>query len=210
MTRLALAGSRTRNAPPPALDPVSERQLARIFGANLRRVRVAQGLSLERLSRAAGASPAKLAAIESGRSAPSLDTAWKIAVALDVPFAALSAVEAKGPAVSVVRAGEGDVVARGRTGSTRALFALGHPFHAELYELSLAAGRTRRAEQRAPGTVEKVVVHSGVLELLVEGEVFRLGVRDAVTLRADRPYAYRNPGRATAVAFVVLSHPHAA
>lgn len=206
---------RVRTGPPrpahvPPADASGEQLLAKIFGANLRRVRENQRFSIERLSRAVGAPPSRLAKIEEGRLAPTLDLAWKIAEALDVSFAALAAGRPGPPPLSLVRAGRGNVVAASRGSSTRALFALGHPTRAELYELTLAAGSTRKSEPRAPGTVEKIVVHSGVLEILLDGEIVRLGARDAATLHAGLRHAYRNPGRSRAIAFVVLSHPQKA
>src|SRR4051812_14525722 len=60
--------------------------LAPVVGANLRRLRVRRGLSLERLSKACGVSRAMLGQIELGRSAPTINVVWKIARALDIPF----------------------------------------------------------------------------------------------------------------------------
>jgi transcriptional regulator with XRE-family HTH domain len=63
--------------------------LTRLVGANLRRQRTRRGLSLERLARLSGVSRSMLGQIESGQSAPTIKTLWRIAVALELPVAAL-------------------------------------------------------------------------------------------------------------------------
>src|SRR5689334_2420143 len=63
--------------------------LTPILGANLRRLRMRRGLSLERLARASGVSRAMLGQIELGQSTPTINVVWKIARSLAVPFSAL-------------------------------------------------------------------------------------------------------------------------
>src|SRR5438552_16590882 len=63
--------------------------LAPVVGANLRRLRMRRGLSLEKLAQKSGVSRAMLGQIELGQSAPTINVLWKIARALDVTFATL-------------------------------------------------------------------------------------------------------------------------
>src|SRR5262249_19422585 len=63
--------------------------LTPVGGADLRRLRMKRGLSLERLARASGVSRAMLGQIELGQSTPTINVLWKIARALAVPFSAL-------------------------------------------------------------------------------------------------------------------------
>src|SRR5688572_27668106 len=72
-----------------AVEP--ELDLRAIVGANLRRLRVQRGLSLERLARASGVSRAMLGQIELGQSTPTITVLWKIARALDLSIASLVA-----------------------------------------------------------------------------------------------------------------------
>ena len=73
----------------PAADPAETTDLTPILGANLRRLRIRRGLSLERLARASGVSRAMLGQIELGQSTPTINVVWKIARSLSVPFSAL-------------------------------------------------------------------------------------------------------------------------
>src|SRR5437763_15311208 len=71
----------------PAAD--GQQDLAPVVGANLRRLRMRRGLSLEKLAQKSGVSRAMLGQIELGQSAPTINVLWKIARALDVTFATL-------------------------------------------------------------------------------------------------------------------------
>src|SRR6266511_993953 len=83
--------------------------LAVQVGRNLRKLRTRRGHSLERLARLSGVSRAMLSQIERGDSAPTITLLWKVARALEVPFAALT----RGPQVhgtAVLRAARSKVL----------------------------------------------------------------------------------------------------
>src|SRR3954470_10875681 len=79
----------SQGALPSADAQALEHDLTPIVGANLKRLRVKRGLSLERLAKASGVSRAMLGQIELGQSAPTINIVWKIARSLAVPFSAL-------------------------------------------------------------------------------------------------------------------------
>lgn len=60
--------------------------VARRFGANLRRARRRAGLSQEGLGYAAGLHRTEIGLLERGARVPRIDTLLKLAVALDVPL----------------------------------------------------------------------------------------------------------------------------
>lgn len=170
------------------------RDVAPILGANLRRLRVRRGLSLERFARACSVSRAMLSQIELGRSAPTINVVWKISAALRVPFSALISEAEQSPALSVLRAADAKVLASRDGGFTsRALFPFGAPRQVEFYELHLAPGAVEEAHPHAAGTAEYLVVSDGRLELEVSGERSALGPGDAAIFEADVAHAYRNP-----------------
>ena len=82
LTPLSPAGPREAAKRPDEPTPEPAPDLAPVVGANLRRMRVKRGLSLERLARASGVSRAMLGQIELGQSAPTINVLWKIASAL--------------------------------------------------------------------------------------------------------------------------------
>src|SRR3954470_18406314 len=112
----------SQGALPSADAQALEHDLTPIVGANLKRLRVKRGLSLERLAKASGVSRAMLGQIELGQSTPTINIVWKISTALGGPYSALLG-QRQGGALSVLRAGAAKLLTShdGRF-SSRALF----------------------------------------------------------------------------------------
>lgn len=181
--------------------------LAPVVGGNLRRLRTERGLSLEGLARLSGVSRAMLGQIELGQSAPTINVLWKIARALELPFAALMSQpqEASGP--RVIRAQRTKRLTSHDGGfSSRALFPFDEPRRVEHYELTLKGGAAEEAEAHAPGTKENLAVSVGEVEVVVGGVAHHLGTGDAISFDADVPHAYRNPGNVDAVMYLVMTY----
>jgi transcriptional regulator with XRE-family HTH domain len=175
-------------------------------GANLRRLRVKRGLSLDRLSVACGVSRAMLGQIELGKSAPTINVLWKIARALNVTFSALIHTPTAG-GTSVLREAEGRVLSShdGRF-TSRALFPFHEPRHVEFYRLGFAPGTVENAPPHPPGTVENLVVHEGSLEIEFGGQVVRLQAGDAVHFVADVEHVYRSSQPGATTAYLVMTY----
>ena len=188
--------------------PSGEHQadLAPVVGANLRRLRMRRGLSLEKLSQRSGVSRAMLGQIELGQSAPTINVLWKIARALDVTFATLiQAREAGG--TTLLKKGQAKVLtSHGGTFSSRALFPFDGPRRAEFYELRLAADAEEKADAHAPGTLENLVVAEGTLELEIGRETHHLEAGDAIVFEADVPHVYTNAGNKECVMYLVMTY----
>jgi transcriptional regulator with XRE-family HTH domain len=187
-------------------DAEAGSQSAPAVGANLRRMRVKRGLSLERLAQASGVSRAMLCQIELGQSAPTINILWKIARALSVPFSALIAQpgEARTRTLPAAKA----KVLRSADGrfSSRALFPFDAPRRVEFYELRLAPLSTEAADPHPPGTMENLVVTSGCLEIRVQGGSHLLATGDAIQFQADVAHEYRNPGDREALIYLVMTY----
>jgi transcriptional regulator with XRE-family HTH domain len=173
---------------------------------NLRRLRLARGLSLERLARASGVSRAMLGQIELEQSTPTIGLLWKVARALGVPFSALIAVPTGEPA-QVLRVAQAKILksANGRF-SSRALFPFDEDRGVEFYELRLSPRAVERAEAHSPGTTENLVVAKGSIEIAVGGERHRLGAGDAIQFGAETAHEYRNRGEFEAVMYLVMTY----
>jgi rhodanese-related sulfurtransferase/transcriptional regulator with XRE-family HTH domain len=183
--RLVPPPSDEEEAPEPILDA--------IVGENLRELRSRRGLTLDALAKLSGVSRSLLGQAELGRSLPSLNVLWKIAVALNVPFATLVATAPRQGTVVLRRSKSKQIVnSEGRFGS-RALFPPTEKGTVEFYELWLAPHSREEAEPHQPGTRENLVVNTGRLDLEVGGKKFRLEAGDAVLFAADVPHRYINP-----------------
>ncbi len=194
------ADETARESAPAATD------LAPVVGANLRRLRVKRGLSLEKLSKMSGVSRAMLGQIELGQSAPTINVLWKISTALSVPFSGLIGQRQAGG--HVVLRGESAKTLTSHDGSfsSRALFPFDEPRRVEFYELRLAPRGEERADAHAPGTVENLVVSKGEVEVEIEGARELLHAGDAIVFEADAPHVYRNPSAAESVMYLVMTY----
>jgi len=188
-------------------DPAGE--LAATVGRNLRRLRTRQGHSLERLAKLSGVSRGMLGQIELGRSAPTIGLLWKIATALDVTFATLTASDAGG-GTAVLRRDKAKLLSSsGGQFTSRALFPFDGERRVEFYELRIAAGYEESADAHAPGTIENLTVSAGRLVLFDGEETHLLETGDAILFEAGRPHRYRNPGPEETVAYLVMTYDEA-
>ncbi len=194
------------DVPPGSPAEESEHDLTPVVGANLKRLRVKRGLSLERLAKASGVSRAMLGQIELGQSTPTINIVWKIARSLAVPFSALISQRSK-PRTAVLDAQRARVL-RSADGAfaSRALFPFDEPRNVEFYELRLAPRGLERAEPHRAGTTENLVVAAGELQLRVDAERFTLRAGDAVYFEADVPHEYFNPGQTETLMYLVMTY----
>jgi transcriptional regulator with XRE-family HTH domain len=159
-------------------------------GINLRRLRLARGLSLVELGRLSGLAKGTLTQLEAGRANPTIETLHALAGALG---AGLPDLVADPPAVEteVVRAHEG-LVTSGRIMSGRLVNRsdLG-TMVAELFDMALSAGETHHAQPHAGGVVEQIFVLGGTLQVGPEGHEVVLDRGDHARFAADRPHVYR-------------------
>lgn len=180
--------------------------LTPLVGANLRRLRNEQGLSLERLSRVSGVSRAMLGQIELGQSTPTINVLWKISTALGVPFSALLGQRHAG-GVQVLRADSAKLLtSHNGKFTSRALFPFDERRRVEFYELRLASKAEERAEAHAPGTVENLVVSRGRVEIDVDGRTEVLEEGDAIVFEAGAPHRYVNVGDSEALMYLVMTY----
>jgi transcriptional regulator with XRE-family HTH domain len=180
--------------------------LTPVVGANLRRLRMKRGLSLERLARASGVSRAMLGQIELGQSTPTINVLWKIARALGVPFSALITNRTAGRTTVMAAARAKVLTSHDGAFSSRALFPFDEPRTVEFYELRLAPSAVEQADAHPPGTIENLIVTSGSLEMTVGAERHALSTGDAILFEADVPHQYRNVGTSELVMYLVMTY----
>jgi transcriptional regulator with XRE-family HTH domain len=202
------AGLRNDDASPDEATEAAEAHadLTPIVGANLRRLRVKRGLSLERMAKASGVSRAMLGQIELGHSTPTINVVWKIARALDVSFATLITEHAATSTAIVLRDRAKLLTSHDGRFTSRALFPFDEPRNVEFYELNLAANSAEEADAHPVGTTENLVVTSGTLELTVGKDRHQLCTGDAIFFEADVPHVYRNPGSVNLTMYLVMSY----
>lgn len=188
-----------------APDANSE-NLTGVVAENVKRLRFDMDLSLDKLATLSGVSKAMLSQIEQARSAPSINVLWKIARALDVPFAALISKRTDAE-LQVVRQREMKVLSSQKGNFlSKALFPLDIGRRVEFYELLFKIGCVERAVAHPPGTTENLVITHGELEIEIGGQKTHLNEGDAIYFLADAPHVYRTIGTKDCKAYLVMTY----
>jgi transcriptional regulator with XRE-family HTH domain len=182
-------------------------ELSAIFARNIRRLRFRRGLTVERLAQLADINLLILDRMENGKGEPTLALAWRLATALEVPFAALLAEHAAGGTV-VTRKDRAKVVVSADLGlASRALFPFEEEAGVEFYELRLAPNHVETSEPHAARTREMLHVAEGALEITVGREPpTRVNKGDTIQFPADLPHSYRNLSAMPATAYLVMTY----
>ena len=166
----------------------------------------AQAMTLGDLARRSGLSKTILARIEGGSGNPSLETLWRISLALRVPLGALLGQDEE-PRVRVIRHGSGEELHADSGMSAWLLHADGRERRTEVFELRFDAGVEQPAEPHPPGTEELVVCTRGRLRVGPVGEQVELDAGDAVWFAADVPHGYAGVRDARALCWMLYPAP---
>lgn len=174
----------THQPEPTTSSPIDEAaQIRASVAVNLRRERLARGLSLRDLATASGISKALLSQIERSVANPTVIVLGRIADALSVTFGELTRPGVPRP--EVVRG------AGGRPGSGgRMLFAANERRRFDMSEGVLDPGDKGVPSDHGRGSVEYGYVVDGVVELTIGEETFRLEAGDAVRFGSEVQHHY--------------------
>lgn len=164
---------------------------------NMRRVRLARGLSLRELAAQTGLSKASLSQIEREIANPTVSTLTRIAVALDISFSELT----RSPQIEplVVRASERSAT----TAGARLLFTMMDRHRFDVSEGFLNAGDGGVMSDHGRGSIEYGYVVTGAVELTVGERTYDLGAGDAVQFSASLQHIYRSVDAQSTILTVV-------
>lgn len=162
------------------------------LGRHLQKLRQQRDISLSQLAQAAGIAKSNLSRIEQGNGNPTLDTIWRLAIHLKVPFSTLIA-PISGPI------GEDDIEVR--------LIDHGTDNPAvDVYWMSCAPHALRQAEGHSPGARESVTIISGQLDTGTLDNIKTLRAGETHVFDADKPHVYRaGEGWATVMMTIVYA-----
>ncbi|MFC0268673.1 helix-turn-helix domain-containing protein [Kushneria aurantia] len=155
------------------MTPEALQQLGQRIG-QLRRQR---HWSLSHLAERAGLAKSSLSRLEQGNANPTLDTLWRLAIQLEVPFAELiiddpAPLDEGGVTARLIERGRGTPVV-------------------EAWWMQCRPHACRRAEAHGAGIREHASVISGRLLVGSEGEERQLGPGEHCDFAADRRHLYR-------------------
>ena len=166
------------------------------LAARLRGLRAEQGLTLDGLAERTGVSRSMISLIERGESSPTAAVLDRLAAGLGVTLASLFAETESGRASPLSRRADQRTWRDPETGYLRRnLSAPGFPSPMELVEVILPPG-ARVAYDTASRMAEvnqQIWVIEGEIECVIGDETHRLETGDCLSMRLDRPNAFRNP-----------------
>jgi transcriptional regulator with XRE-family HTH domain len=176
------------------------------IGANVRRRRLALGLTLDQLADASGVSPTMLSEVERSVKNPTVKLAYQIARALGCSLTDL--LDDEGAATPrIVRAGDRRSLLDPETGVARHALSpdlLRRGLELVWYELPPGQSAGEMAANRA-GIVEHLTVIGGTLTLRLGAETQQLDRGDGVTYGPQTTVEYRNEDPQRPCEFVLLS-----
>jgi len=167
--------------------------LAHVSG-NLRRFRLAAGLSQVALAEASGISRRMIVALEGGDANISLSSLDKLAAAMGVGFVDLVRDPARTPSADI-----NEVTWRGTAPESAAVLLGSAPAarEAQMWLWSLGPGERYEAEPDPAGWHEMIFVIEGTLRLELSGVAKDHPAGSFAVYGTDRAYAYANPGDTT-------------
>lgn len=178
-----------------------ETDAATNLARNIRQLREGRGLSQAQLARMSGIPRPTWANLESGGANPTLAVVLKVASALQV-----SIEELIGPPRAGARLYPQGALRRRQRGRVTIHDVLPDPMSGLTIErLELPPGAAMTGVPHTPGTREYLTCERGEVELSAAGQRWTLGPGDVLVFRGDQKHAYRNPGRAGAVAYSVVA-----
>ncbi|MEW2624956.1 XRE family transcriptional regulator [Streptomyces sp. NPDC048106] len=174
-------------SPLPPSSPASPADTVRAsLAGNLNRLRLSRGLSLRELSGATGVSKALLSQIERSEANPTVDVLVRIAAALDTTCDELLRRPLLRP--EIVRAAR--LPEPPDETSVNLLFADPEPRRTEMYRTRLHPHAQSQLSSHGAGSVEYVVVLSGAVTLVVEGEEHHLATGDSARFAGMSSHYY--------------------
>ena len=159
-----------------------------VVAANVRRVRLARGLSLRDLSQSTGLSKALLSQVERAVANPTIEALARIAEALGLTFVELTREPLSAP--EVIRGDQAAVQMIGESRS-RALFTVLDRRRFEVSEGLMPPGETGARSDHGRGSVEHSYVVEGSVSLEAQGAYLELTAGDAVRFSSEAPHVYR-------------------
>lgn len=172
-------------------------ELGQLLARNLKQLRTLRGLSLGDLSKLTGISKAILSDMEKGTGNPTINTLWKLAAGLNVPYTRL--LEQNEEEGAVVR--RADVLAQSEEAEhLRAFyyFKITPSRDFELVRCELDGLSEHQTAGHGANTQEFIFLLSGQLTLRTQRKAYKLEAGDALSFDSSARHVYVNTAAETA------------
>ncbi len=180
--------------------------LGKCIGANLKQLRQERNLTLGQLSDLSGISKAVLSELEKGNGNPTINTIWKIANGLKVPFTRLMEGSEPGPTL-VRREAVQPQTEEGGHYRVYCYFKGGTRRNFELFSMELDPHAANRSAGHLAQAQEYVYVLSGELLLKTGGQEYSLRPGDALAFDSTVEHTYCNLGEEMVSGLIINYYP---
>lgn len=179
-------------------------ELSKIIALNLRVLRTERNLTLGQLAKESGISKAMLSDIEKGNSNPTINTIWKIANGLKVPYTKL--IDNVDSEATVIRKSE-PVMQTGETESYRVYcyYKTTPVRNFELFYVELDAASSNHSIGHSEKAQEYIYIIGGELTLHTEKGDYTLQQGDSLVFDSSLKHTYRNK-KDTLLTFMVINY----
>lgn len=151
------------------------------IGVNLRAIRTAQHLSLDKLALKTQVSKAMLGQIERGESSPTVATVWKLATGLNISFSAL-----------LINEGVHSTTVQDAKMTVNTLFEFNPISRIEVFDIEIVQFHEQLSQPHNSGVTESIYVRQGQLGLLVKNRWNVLNEGDSYIFEADQSHGYKD------------------
>lgn len=177
-----------------------------IIAENLKTLRLERNLSLGQLSELSGVSKVMLSQIEKGDTNPTINTIWKIANGLKVPYTAL--LEQQEDDTTIVKKSEIAI----QTGDNKhyrifCFYPNTPQRNFELFQIELDAGHSYTSIGHSEKSQEYIMVLEGNLHLAINNETYDLHPDDTICFTASAKHIYASNGTETLKAVIINFYP---
>lgn len=182
------------------------RNIQKSISDNLKDLRRTRGMSLDQTAELTGVSKAMLGQIERGESNPTVTTLWKIASGLQISFSSLID-DTKANVLFVEKEQICPVMEAGQKYRVYSIFPFDPRRKFEIYTVELEHGYTHHSEKHNEGVEEYITVTSGVLEVTIEKDNYRVKAGDSIRFSANQEHSYRSLDERETVFQLVMYYP---
>lgn len=163
-----------------------------MIGQRLKAARQSRNMTLNKLAEVTGVSKPMLGQIERGQSSPTVNTLWKIATGMKIPFS--SFLQEQGAEYTIVDLQKQNMVVE-ENGAMRAytFFAFDPVRSYEAFYIEFDSGCQHDSEKHNDGVEEYVFVSYGKLDMVLNGTKITLEEKQAVRFEANISHSYLNP-----------------
>lgn len=176
------------------------------IGERLREIRINLNLSLDETAKLTGVSKPMLGQIERGQSVPTITTLWKIATGLKKPLS--SFLDNRQTEYDIVNI-YGVPPITEDSGRMRAytMFSYDPIRSMEMFCIEFDSECRHASDKHSDGVEEYIMVLSGKLQLVINGEEVVIEKDNAIRFRADVPHEYNNPFSETCTVYNIIYYP---